>query len=94
MKVLLTGSSKGIGFKIAEDLIIEGHDIALHYNKNKSSIEQLLKQDKTKSFSVKADLSSKDQIKKLVENTIKNFSFPDFEIIVMIPGFKKEINEI
>ena len=77
MKVLLTGSSKGIGFKIAEDLIIEGHDIALHYNKNKSSIEQLLKQDKTKSFSVKADLSSKDQIKKLVENTIKNFSFPD-----------------
>ena len=56
MKVLVTGSSKGIGFKIAEDLIIEGHDIALHYNKNKSSIEQLLKQDKTKSFSVKASI--------------------------------------
>jgi NAD(P)-dependent dehydrogenase (short-subunit alcohol dehydrogenase family) len=33
MKVLLTGSSKGIGFKIAQDLIIEGHDMALHYNK-------------------------------------------------------------
>jgi len=77
MKVLLTGSSKGIGFKIAQDLIIEGHDMALHYNKNKSSIESLLKEKKSKSFSVQADLSSKSQIKKLIEDTIKKFSFPD-----------------
>ena len=77
MKVLLTGSSKGIGFKIAQDLIIEGHDMALHYNKNKSSIESLLKEKKSKSFSVQADLSSKSQIKKLVEDTIKKISFPD-----------------
>ena len=38
MKILLTGSSRGIGFNIANTLINEGHDIALHYNKNKSTM--------------------------------------------------------
>ena len=43
MKVLLTGSSKGIGYKIAQDLLTEGHKLALHYNKNKSPLDALLK---------------------------------------------------
>ncbi len=77
MKVLLTGSSKGIGYKIAEDLLAEGHDIALHYNKNESPLKALLKNDKTSSFSIQADLSNKDEIKKMVVNTIDKLSFPD-----------------
>ena len=77
MKVLLTGSSKGIGYKIAQDLLAEGHEIALHYNKNESPIEDLLKDDKTGSFSVKADLSMQEEIKKMIENTIDKLSFPD-----------------
>ena len=43
MKILLTGSSKGIGFSIAKTLINEDHEIALHYNKNKSSLDTLIK---------------------------------------------------
>ena len=65
MKILLTGSSKGIGFNIASTLINEGHDIALHYNKNESPLKALLKNDKTSSFSIQADLSNKDEIKNL-----------------------------
>ena len=77
MKVLLTGSSKGIGHKIAEDLLAEGHQLALHYNKNKSPLGALLKKDKKGSFSIQADLSNKDEIKKMVVNTIDKLSFPD-----------------
>jgi len=77
MKVLLTGSSKGIGYKIAQDLLAEGHELALHYNKNESPIEDLLKADKTGSFSVKADLSMQEEIKKMIEHTIDKLSFPD-----------------
>ena len=77
MKVLLTGSSKGIGHKIAEDLLAEGHELALHYNKNESSLDALLKKDRTGSFSIKADLSQQDEIKKMVINTIDKLSFPD-----------------
>ena len=77
MKVLLTGSSKGIGHKIAEDLLAEGHELALHYNKNESSLDALLKKYKTGSFSIQADLSQQDEIKKMVINTIDKLSFPD-----------------
>ena len=77
MKILLTGSSKGIGFNIANTLINEGHDIALHYNKNKSSLNNLIKDSKTNSFIIQSDLSDTNQIKYLVTNTIDNLSFPD-----------------
>ena len=77
MKVLLTGSSKGIGHKIAEDLLAEGHELALHYNKNESPLKALLKKDKTGSFSIQADISQLDEIKKMVVNTIDKLSFPD-----------------
>ena len=77
MKVLLTGSSKGIGYKIAKDLLAEGHELALHYNKNESPLDALLKKDKTGSFSIQADLSHQEEIKKMVENTIGKLSFPD-----------------
>jgi len=77
MKILLTGSSKGIGFNIASTLINEGHDIALHYNKNKSSLDNLINDSKSNSFTIQSDLSDTNQIKDLVTNTIDKLSFPD-----------------
>ena len=77
MKVLLTGSSKGIGYNIAKDLIKEGHQLALHYNSNKSLLEVLINEYSSNSFIVKADLSVENEIKNLVDDTIENLSFPD-----------------
>ena len=77
MKILLTGSSKGIGFNIANTLINEGHDIALHYNKNKFALDSLIKDFKTNSFTIQSDLSDSSQVKDLVNNTIDKLSFPD-----------------
>jgi NAD(P)-dependent dehydrogenase (short-subunit alcohol dehydrogenase family) len=77
MKVLLTGSSKGIGYKIAKDLIKEGHQLVLHYNSNRSLLEALINEYSSNSFIVKADLSEENEIKNLVDDTIENLSFPD-----------------
>ena len=77
MKILLTGSSKGIGYDIAKTLIREGHDIALHYNKNKSPLNTLIENSKTNSFTIQSDLSDSSQVKDLVNNTIDKLSFPD-----------------
>ena len=77
MKILLTGSSKGIGYDIAKTLIREGHDIALHYNKNKSPLNILIENSKTNSFTIQSDLSDSIQVKDLVNNTIDKLSFPD-----------------
>tara|TARA_B100000963_G_scaffold13334_1_gene10301 strand:- start:915 stop:1664 length:750 start_codon:yes stop_codon:yes gene_type:complete len=77
MKILLTGSSKGIGYKIAQDLIREGHQIVLHYNSNKSPLDELISESNSNYFLVKADLSLENEVKKLVEETIKNIGLPD-----------------
>ncbi len=77
MVILLTGSSRGIGYQIAEDLIKDGHNLILHYNKNKSSIEGLLKKNNSKSIIIQADLSKTSDIKNLVQQTINGLSFPD-----------------
>jgi NAD(P)-dependent dehydrogenase (short-subunit alcohol dehydrogenase family) len=40
-------------------------------------LEALLKEDKTGSFSIQADLSKLEEVKKMVVNTIDKLSFPD-----------------
>ena len=77
MKILLTGSSKGIGYRIAQDLIKEGHQIVLHYNSNKLPLDKLKTKSSSNLFIVKADLSSEDEVKNLVEETIKKIGLPD-----------------
>ena len=77
MKVLLTGSSKGIGYRIAEDLIKDGHQLALHFNSNKSLLDSLINEKSSDSFTIKADLSLENEIKKLVDQTIKKLGYPD-----------------
>ena len=77
MKILITGSSNGIGFQIAKDLLKEGHDLALHYNSNNSKIKELVSENKDRSFMVQADLSKEKGAFDLFEKIYKKMGFPD-----------------
>ena len=77
MKILITGSSTGIGFQIAKDLLKEGHDLALHYNSNNSKIKELVSENKDRSFMVQADLSKERGAFDLFEKIYKKMGFPD-----------------
>jgi 3-oxoacyl-[acyl-carrier protein] reductase len=73
---IVTGSSRGIGKEIALKLSAEGFAIVINYLSNKTAAEEVAKQiEKSdgKALIIKADISSKDESKNLVEQTIKNF---------------------
>ena len=77
MKILITGSSNGIGFQIAKDLLKEGHQVALHYNSDNSKIKNLFSAYKQKSFMIQADLSKEKGAFDLYNETYKVLGFPD-----------------
>jgi NAD(P)-dependent dehydrogenase (short-subunit alcohol dehydrogenase family) len=77
MKILITGSSKGIGYQIAKDLLKGNHTLILHCNKNRKSLEKLLIKNKHESSIVQADLSTNKGVIKLFNETIAKISLPD-----------------
>jgi len=72
---LVTGSAQGIGRGIALRLADEGYDIALNdivSNKsNLSGVAEEIRSKKRKAFEVFADVRSEEQVKGMVQNTVK-----------------------
>lgn len=66
--ILITGSSRGIGKSTALKLAEEGAKIIVHYTNNAVAAEETLKQlGENGLFTVKANLSNKEELIKMVE---------------------------
>ena len=69
-KIIITGASTRIGAAIAKKLSGPKVEIVIHYNKSKSSAEQLKKElikNKTIVYLIKGDLSKENDLKKIVK---------------------------
>ena len=67
-KVLVTGASSGIGFRVASDFLKNGATVGAHYRNNKKGVSELLQHDplgKCRIF--KADFSCTEEITRLWE---------------------------
>lgn len=74
LNILLTGSSRGIGFGITRALLESGAKVALHYNKNRVNIESLLKENSSyKGELFQANLEELKETEKLFKNVINKF---------------------
>ena len=76
-KVLVTGSSRGIGAAIALEFAKHNYDIIINYNNNKkdaSKLSELInKKYNVNTWIVKCDIKSEEEIKKMYQYVKKKY---------------------
>lgn len=80
---IVTGASRGIGREIAKELAESGITVIANYNKSEEEAEKLqqeLEEQNLKLEIFKADVSKREEIKKLVEYTIEKYGKIDILI--------------
>ena len=68
--IIVTGGSRGIGRCIVENLAREGHNVILNYNKSEKQAKKIQNDLKAEGIIIeifKADVSKREEVKKLVE---------------------------
>lgn len=74
--VIVTGASRGIGRDIATTLAKKGYIVIANYNKSENKaieLQQNLKKENIKIDIFKADVSNRDEVKKLVQFVINKY---------------------
>ena len=88
--VLITGGSRGIGKCIAENLAKEGYNVVLNYNKSEKQAKQIKKDLEEQGINIeicKADVSKREEVKKLVKFTLSKFK--NIDILINNAGVAK-----
>jgi 3-oxoacyl-[acyl-carrier protein] reductase len=87
---LVTGAGRGMGRGIALQLATEGADIVVNYAKSKERADQLCREVNSigrKSVSMRADVSSEIEVKKMFEETKEIFG--EIDILVNNAGIER-----
>ena len=84
-KILLTGASQGIGKAVANYLMKMGSRVAVHYNQNKGSAEELVSNyAETNSKTFKADLNIESEVIGLFKAVEE--SFGNIDVVILNAG--------
>ncbi len=81
--IIITGASRGIGKEIAKELAKKGNTIIANYNKSEKQAKELKEELSNNKINIniyKADVSKREDAKKLVEYTIKKYGKIDILI--------------
>ena len=88
--VIVTGGSRGIGKCISENLAKEGYNIVLNYNKSKKQAEEIKENLKSQGINIeifKADVSKREEVKKLIKFAINKFE--NIDVLINNAGIAK-----
>lgn len=78
--VIVTGGSRGIGKCIVENLAKEGYNVLLNYNKSEQQAKNIQENLRQEGYFVeifKADVSKREEVKKMMEFALEKFGFVD-----------------
>ncbi len=88
--VLITGGSRGIGKCIAENLARDGYNVVLNYNKSEKQAKQIQKDLKEKGIKIeiyKANVSKREDVKKIIKFMLNKFG--NIDILINNAGMAK-----
>ena len=88
--VLITGGSRGIGKCIAENLARDGFNVILNYNKSEKQAKQIKKELEEQGINIeicKADVSKREEVKKLVKFALNKFE--NIDVLINNAGIAK-----
>ena len=74
--IIVTGASKGIGKEISKELAKKGNTIIANYNKSEKEIKELQKELEKQNIKIdifQADISKREEAKKIVNYTIQKY---------------------
>ncbi|MDO5555936.1 MAG: 3-oxoacyl-ACP reductase FabG [Clostridia bacterium] len=88
--VIVTGGARGIGKCIVENLAKDGFNVVLNYNKSEKQAKQIQKGLNTEGIKIeiyKADVSKREEVKKLIKFTLNKFH--DIDVLINNAGIAK-----
>ena len=88
--VLVTGGSRGIGKCIAENLAKDGYNVVLNYNKSVKEAKKIKEELENQGIKIeifKADVSKREDVKKLIKFTIDKFN--NIDVLINNAGIAK-----
>ena len=74
--IIVTGGSRGIGKCLVENFAKDGYNVVLNYNKSEKQAKQIKQDLLDKGYNIeiyKADVTKKEEVKKLINFTLKKF---------------------
>ena len=75
--VIVTGGSRGIGAAIVKELAQNNYNVVLNYNNSREAAEQIQNELKENGINIeifKADVSKRDEVRELIDFTIKKYN--------------------
>ena len=89
--VIVTGGSRGIGAAIIKELAKENYNIVLNYNKSEIQAKQIQEELQNQGINIeifKADVSKREEVKRLVEFTLNKFK--NIDVLINNAGISQE----
>lgn len=88
--IIVTGGSRGIGKCLVENLAREGYNVILNYNKSEKQAKKIQNDLREEGIIVeifKADVSKKEEVKKLIEFALKKWK--SIDVLINNAGIAK-----
>lgn len=91
---IITGSSRGLGAKIAITLLEKGYNVVVNYKQNKDKAEKLIRNyNQSKAIAIQADVTDRNDVNQMIQTATQHFGKIDIVINNALVGFKFDPNQ-